>query len=316
MSLEHFFQPPPDGELRRRAVGPVPQLLIDEIEEDISRLASVLRDFGVDVHRPQPWDSTLPIRSPFWSSTQLYSLMPRDSLLDFGDLMIETPSPCRSRYFETFPFRTLIDQYLQGGAHVIAAPKPMLTEATLGRGMLRESEIIFDAANCVRVGLDVLIDVNRSANLRACQWLKATLQRFVDKHVQVHPMSIGRDHVDVTLIPLRPGVILVDPVKVRPDNLPPQFASWDRVIVDEVMPVRDYGLPYPLASNDGIGRNVLMLDPETVIVDEIQLPLMRALEKRHLTVVPLRYRHGRTLGGSWHCITLDTNRDGELVSYF
>jgi glycine amidinotransferase/scyllo-inosamine-4-phosphate amidinotransferase 1 len=129
-------------------------------------------------------------------------------------------------------------------------------------------------------------------------------------------MSIGRDHVDVTLIPLRPGVILVDPVKARSDNLPPQFASWDRIIVDEVMPVREYGLPYPLASNDGIGRNVLMLDPETVIVDEIQLPLMRALEKRRFTVVPLRYRHGRTLGGSWHCITLDTNRDGELVSYF
>jgi N-dimethylarginine dimethylaminohydrolase len=315
VSFEHFFQPPQDPELRRRAVGPVPQLVIDEIEEDISAFVAVLNDFGVEVHRPQPWDSTVPVSNPFWTSTQLYSLMPRDSLLVFGDLIIEAPSPCRSRYFETLPFRKLIDDYIQRGAHLISAPKPMLTEESFGRGVLRESEVIFDAANCVRLGLDIFIDINRSANLRASRWLKETLQRFVDRRIQVHPMSIGSDHVDVTLIPLRPGVILVDPVKVRPDNLPPQFASWDRVIVDEVMPVRDYGLPYPLASNDGIGRNVLMLDPETVIVDEIQLPLIRALENRRFTVVPLRYRHGRTLGGSWHCITLDTNRDGELVSY-
>ena len=75
-------------------------------------------------------------------------------------------------------------------------------------------------------------------------------------------------------------------------------------------------LPYPLASNDGIGRNVLVLDPHTVIVDEIQLPLIRALEKRKFTVIALPYRHGRTLGGSWHCITLDTHREGEMVDYF
>lgn len=28
------------------------------------------------------------------------------------------------------------------------------------------------------------------------------------------------------------------------------------------------------------------------------------------------YRHGRTLCGSWHCITLDTNRDGAAENYF
>ncbi len=38
--------------------------------------------------------------------------------------------------------------------------------------------------------------------------------------------------------------------------------------------------------------------------------------RRKFTVIPLPYRHGRTLGGSWHCITLDTNRDGGLENYF
>lgn len=317
LTFENFFQPPTDSELRRQAVGPVPKSVIEEIEEDIEGFLHILQGFNVEVHRPSVWDSTRPIRTPFWECTQLYSLMPRDSLLVFGDLFIETPSPTRSRYFETFPFRALIEGYVEKGAHVIAAPKPMLTEASVNHGIpLGEREVLFDAANCIRLGRDVFIDINRSANHRACQWLQKTLQRFMGQEIRVHPMSIGNDHVDVTLIPLRPGVILIDPLKVREDNLPVLFKSWDKVVVEEIIPVRDYGLPYPLASNDGIGRNILMLDPDTVVVDDIQLPLIRALEKRRFTVVPQRYRHGCTLGGSWHCITLDTHRDGELISYF
>lgn len=317
ISFENFFRPPAEATLRQKAVGPIPKVVIDEITEDIAGFLRVLYDFGVEVHRPTPWDSTQLISTPFWGCSQLYSLMPRDSLLVFGDVAIETPSPTRSRYFETFPFRSLLAGYLDLGAYLIAAPKPMLTDATFGDSTrLSEREVLFDAANCVRLGRDVFVDINRSANRRGMEWLSAILRRFSADSVRVHAMSIGNDHADVTLIPLRPGVALVDPLRVTNDNLPAQFATWDKVVVEEVMPVRDYGLPYPLGSNDGIGRNVFMLDSNTAIVDDVQLPLIRALEKLRFTVVPLRYRHGRTLGGSWHCITLDTHRDGDLVSYF
>lgn len=315
-SFENFFRPPIDPHLRQRGVGPVPQIVIDEIEEDIEGFVTALKAHGVEVLRPTPWDSTQAIKTPFWQTSQLYSLMPRDTLLVYGDLAIETPSPMRSRYFETFPFRAILSGLCESGGHLIAAPKPMLTDRDFGTDPpLTELEPLFDAANCVRLGQDVFIDINRSANRAGATWLKRTLQRFVGPDVRVHPMSIGKDHADVTLIPLRPGVLVVDPERVNEETLPPQFARWDKVIVEEVMPHRDYGLPYPLASNDGIGRNVLMLDPDTVVVDETQLPLIRTLEVRGFTVVPLRYRHGRTLGGSWHCITLDTCRDGELTSY-
>jgi len=318
-SFENFFQPPKDSLLREAAVGPVPRLVIDEIEEDISHFEKVLRDHDVEVIRPAPWDSTIPIKTPLWETTQLYSLMPRDSLLVVGDLAIETPSPMRARLFESFAFRDIMEAYSRLGAHLIAAPRPLLDarayDAHIKFG-ITEAEVLFDAANCIRLGSDIFIDLNRTANQRAWQWLERTVKGLVSDEIRVHPMSLGNDHVDVTLIPLRPGCLLIDPAKVNDSNIPPQFRSWDRVIVEEVMPTRDYGLPYPLASNDGIGRNVFLLDPNTVVVDDIQLPLVRALEKRGFNVIPLQYRHGRTLGGSWHCITLDTHRDGEIVSYF
>ncbi len=50
----------------------------------------------------------------------------------------------------------------------------------------------------------------------------------------------------------------------------------------------------------------LMLDPETALVEERQVPPMRLLERHGITPVPIRLRHARTLGGgarhppSWH----------------
>lgn len=318
-SFENFFQPPADSLLRSQAVGRVPVNVVSEIEEDLAGFIKVLKSYDVEVVRAASWDSTRIIRTPFWETSQLYSLMPRDCLLAFGNLAIETASPMRARIFESLAFREVLADYIKKGAHLVSMPRPLLNSRTFDKSLpdlITEDEALLDAANCIRLGRDVFVDVNRTANLKGVAWLERTLRAFYGPEIRVTPMRLGYDHVDVTLIPLRPGVILIDPMKVNDSNIPAQFKGWDRVIVDEVMPKRDYGLPYPLASNDGIGRNVLLIDSNTVVVDDIQLPLVRALEKRNFTVIPLPYRHGRTLGGSWHCITLDTHREGELVSYF
>lgn len=318
-SFENFFQPPPDTNLRQLATGPISEFVINEIQEDIAGFIRALRAHDIEVIQSSPNDSTKQICTPYWETSQLYSLMPRDCLLVVGDIVIETASPTRARLFESFAFRDILEKYTQLGAHLISMPRPLLTAESFNQKCpyyITEAEPLLDAANCVRMGLDIFVDVNRSANYRAVKWLERTLHAFIDSRIRVTPMTLGTDHVDVTLIPLKPGVVLIDPTKVNEDNIPRQFKSWEKIVVEEVMPARDYGLPYPLASNDGIGRNILKINSDTVVVDEIQLPLIRKLEKLHFTVIALPYRHGRTLGGSWHCITLDTHRDGELVSYF
>jgi N-dimethylarginine dimethylaminohydrolase len=40
------------------------------------------------------------------------------------------------------------------------------------------------------------------------------------------------------------------------------------------------------------------------------------LESKGLTVVPLKLRHSRMMGGGFHCVTLDIRRRGQLESYF
>ncbi len=319
-SFLNFFSPPADQNIRARSNGPVPQQVVQEIEEDISGFIKILELSGVEVLRPDPWDSTARIKHPHFETDQLYSLMPRDCLLVIGDLVIEVPSPTRARYFETLPFRSIIESYAffeDGGGISIAAPKPQLKDPTyiLNRASaLGNDEPLFDGANVVRVGRDIFIDINNSANYRGYEWLQKVLSRIHGTDMNVHPMRIGEDHADVTLVPLRPGVILVDPKRVNDRTLPEKFRSWDQIKVTDV-PEQKFGLPYPLASN-GIGRNVFMLDESTAIVEENQASLIRELEHRKFDVIPLRYRHGRTLGGSFHCITLDTNREGGMENYF
>ena len=62
--------------------------------------------------------------------------------------------------------------------------------------------------------------------------------------------------------------------------------------------------------------NLLMLAPDLAVVDKHQLPLIKMLETNGINVLPLTLRHGRTLGGGFHCITLDVRRKGKLESYF
>jgi glycine amidinotransferase/scyllo-inosamine-4-phosphate amidinotransferase 1 len=64
---------------------------------------------------------------------------------------------------------------------------------------------------------------------------------------------------------------------------------------------------YPYASK-WIAMNMLALNPETVIIDAAQTELITILKKHKIDSIPLTLSHSRTLGGGFHCVTLDTRR--------
>jgi len=53
---------------------------------------------------------------------------------------------------------------------------------------------------------------------------------------------------------------------------------------------------------------MLAVDPDTVIMDKNQPKLIAELEQRNFTVISMELRHSRTLGGGFHCVTLDLER--------
>lgn len=299
-------------------VGPLPPSVLAEADEDLDQLADVLARLGVRVRRPTPLDvdPPAPYANGRWATDGYHTTCPRDSVLVVGDRLIETPMVLRSRQFEVHSLRSLLLEYEKAGAKWFAAPRPLLTDdlydldAAPG-ARLRDDEPVFDAANVVRLGRDLLYLISDSGNARGAAWL----ERVLDGAYRVHPCPgvYARTHVDSTIVPIRPGLVLLNPERVNDANMPAYLAGWDKLWCPELVDI-GYAGDRPSCSI-WIGMNVLMVRPDLALVDDRQVELTRALEKHGVDVQPCRLRHARTLGGGLHCCTLDIRRDGPLEDY-
>jgi N-dimethylarginine dimethylaminohydrolase len=312
LSLRAFFDPP-DGASEEVVSRDILERVIEESEEDFAALEVTLNASGVTVRRPETDTPTGPISVPGWESSTMHRLMPRDCLLVAGDTVIEAPMSVRARYFETFPFRDIVEDYFESGANWIAAPKPRLLPDTYvvepGASDISNTEPLFDGANVLRCGRDLFYNVSNSGNARGAEWL----QRVLGEDFKVHAISICADHVGTTLHILRPGLLLANSARLSPEMIPAQLRNWDVLWADE--PNDDgYAFAWPRASV-WVGMNILALNEESVLVPEGQPGLCALLEGAGVTPVPVRFRHGRTFGGGMHCCSLDTRRAGILESY-
>jgi N-dimethylarginine dimethylaminohydrolase len=303
--------------------GTYPQSLIDEANEDIEHLVRVLEQAHVKVHRPKALDHSVEYSTPEWQSTGWYTWCPRDLLLPFENLMIETPSPMRARYFETRAYHDIMLEAVNDGVEWIAAPKPILSDSSYqfkeikNTPSLTNLEPIFDAPNCIRLGRDILFQISNTGNHLGLQWLKNVLERRGYRvHAAEHIYSYA--HMDSTIIPLRPGLVLLNSTRVNPDNCPRLFDKWDKIYFQDVAPIvtPSNGPGSISPCSPYIGMNVLSINSNTVCVGDTQISLMRELEKHKITPVPLPMRHAATLSGGFHCATLDLRRRGNLEDYF
>jgi glycine amidinotransferase/scyllo-inosamine-4-phosphate amidinotransferase 1 len=306
------------AELDRVAVGAFPTQVIEETREDLAALIATLRDLDVMVRQPASPDHSKVFSSPDWTSDGYLSYCPRDITMVFGPTIVETPSPMRARYFEHLGYRELFQEYMNRGAAWISAPKPRLADDLFsldadGLPLLGESEPVFDAANVLRVGRDLIYLVSRSGNEAGLRWLESTLRMMGD--FRVHPMRgvYGYTHIDTTVTLLRPGLVLLNPARLTPDTVPEPFKNWDILWSPQVRDVPTV-VAEPLSA-PWLGMNLLMVSPEIAIVDAEQPELIAALEKHRITVLPHTLRHSRVLGGGFHCVTLDVVRDGGLEDY-
>jgi len=302
--------------------GAYPKWLIDEANEDLNDLANKLRLLGIKVHRPKSLDHSVEYSTPEWKTTGWYTWCPRDLLLPLKNLIIETPSACRSRYFETRAYHDIMLEAVKDGVEWIAAPKPILTddgyqfEDIDGKPSLLNLEPIFDAPNCVRLGKDILFQISNTGNHLGMQWLKNVLEhRGYRIHAAEHIYSFA--HMDSTIVPLAPGKVLLNSTRVTPENCPKIFDKWDKIYFEDVNinPTTVEGPGSISPCSPYIGMNILSIDPTTVVVGEDQTNLMRVLEKHGFNTVPVRMRHAQTLSGGLHCSTLDLRRKGELEDY-
>jgi N-dimethylarginine dimethylaminohydrolase len=303
------------GQAENIPSGRYPPRMIEETEEDLTALVETFERLGVIVRRPDVWDHAQTFSTPDWTTDGQYNYCPRDLFVAFGNWIIEAPMTLRARQLETLSFKPILLDYLRSGSRWISAPRPRLADVmyndTDASGLaLRDDEPVFDAANVLRLGRDVLYLVSDSGNRCGARWLQTVLGN--EYRVHAYDNVYTGSHVDTTITLVRPGLVVVNSARVGPHNLPDIFKHWDVIYLSEVV---DIGYTRTAYASTWIGMNFMMVTPELAIADKAQTPLLRELEKRGVEVIPLRLRHARTLGGGFHCVTLDVRRKGGLESY-
>ncbi|MFE5872581.1 amidinotransferase [Streptomyces roseifaciens] len=324
--LDRISVPPAAQEHLGAAAGTrMPQDVVEEAQRGLEELIGILHDAHVTVRRPDPPDTARPFATPAWTvANGISAANPRDLLLVVGDEIIEVPMADRNRYFETWPYRGLLTEYFERGARWTAAPKPRLLDAQYRPGyeipppdqemtyLVTEAEPVFDAADVMRCGRDLFMERSHVTNALGLEWLRRHLgpEYRVHEIVSRYPRAM---HIDTSLLPLAPGKVLVNPEFIDPEELPSAFRSWDVLIPPEpvVTPVMQRGLMSAWSS-----LNVLMLDPDHVVVERSQTPLIKAFEQWGFDPVPCTFEHYTAFGGAFHCATLDIRRTGPLETYF
>lgn len=300
--------------INRLPSGLYPKQVIEETKEDLERFQKQLEQAGVKVLNPSPKDHSKVFTTPDWSSDGYYNYCPRDSALIVGNTIIETPMPLRSRYFENLAYKKIFKEYFLNGSGWISAPKPELLDdlydrTDLSKPTLTNFEPAFDAANVVKCGKDLFYLVSNSGNKLGATWLQRTLGPKYNVHLLTNVYAYV--HLDTTIMPLRPGVVLLNPARINDNNLPAFFKNWTKIYSAEPIPTQfqEHWAP----ASPWLGMNVLSLNENTVIVEESQTNLIKQLESYKFDIMLVKLRHARTLSGGIHCITLDTVRDDNYV---
>lgn len=255
--------------------GLVPDHIVDEADEDLNTLAYTLHNLGIQVIRPSP--RNYPVTGG------MYNYCPRDRLLIYGSTIIDPAMmyPCRDQEILT------LDEVTHKSHDI--------------RVMPRDQGMVLDAANVCRLGDKMLFLESASGNRKAYDWL---CEQFPDVTIELCNFYSGV-HIDSTIVPLRPGLVMLNGSRVSFDTVPKVFDGWQKIWVNDVVAQDFYQYPY---ASKWIAMNMLVIDHTTVIVDRHQSELIKTLESYKFTVIPLELRHSRTLGGGFHCVTLDLLR--------
>lgn len=266
--------------------------VIREANDDLDRLADELKKLGIEVVRP--------MNRP----THYYNYCPRDlvTIIDTKAIVAPMSLQCRKDEYKNIESDLKNIYYVPNNQEDIN-----YNLSSVGnKDILALNELYpkFDAANLIRANDDILYLVSNSGNKKGARYLQELLGSSYKVHTLENVYSYM--HIDSTVAFLREGLMLLNPSRI-PDKsiMPAPFNKWDAIYCPE--PV-DIGYTYYNHASPWINVNLLSISDKLVVVEEHQEPLRKELEKYGIESLMLPMRHARTLGGCFHCVTLDLVR--------
>ncbi len=276
-------------------MGPYPQQVIDEANEDLEKLCEFLTSMDIEVVRPDK--ECVP---------EYYNYCPRDTILTYDSYAIATPMALSKRRDEWKAYQKIFHDI-----HVMPQPtreSHLYNPKCLGNPdilALNDSESCFDAANVLKANDDLYYLVSNTGNKRGADQLQ---QMFPKSKVHTIEGVYSYIHIDSTIALLREGLMLLNPNRVKSvDQLPKPLRNWDVIWAPEPVDIGYY--PGYCNASKWVSINLLSINPNLVVLEENQHNLRRLLDRYNVESAMLPMRHARTLGGCFHCVTVDIERE-------
>jgi N-dimethylarginine dimethylaminohydrolase len=269
-----------------------PQQVIDEANEDLETLSNFLESCDVEVVRPKR------------QFIEYYNYCPRDTVVTYKGMSIAAPMSLTSRSQEYLAYADHLENIIEIPNYL---GDDVYNEYCVGDPntlALHETYPKFDAANIIKANDHLLYLVSNSGNKIGADCLRQVTGATV--HVLENVYSYM--HIDSTVAFLREGLLLLNPSRIKSINqLPAYFQNWDIIWAPEPVDIGHY--PGYCHASTWINVNLLSVNPNLVILEKHQHNLRLLLEERGIECEMLPMRHSRTLGGCFHCVTLDLDRD-------
>jgi len=317
--------------------GPKKASTIAAANAQLDNLARVLSERGVAVTRPAQIDWTQPLETPFFKAPAQYcSTCPRDVLATVGNIVIEASMSRRDRYFEVHAVRPIVRDLWRNDKNMLwkAAPKPSMNDAMYKpewwdltkeeryEGMhnydfcITNEEPIFDAADMMRVGKDVFVQLSMTCNNAGIEWLRRELAPHgLNVHRVRFPYDLAPSHLDCTFVPLRPGLVLTNSERPILEEDAKIFRENGWRFIDAPQP-NNPARPWASQSSKWLSMNVLSVSENVIVAEEQETALHELLESEGFEVIKVPFRAVYEFGGGLHCATWDTLREDAKEDFF
>ncbi|PYH89606.1 hypothetical protein BO71DRAFT_402916 [Aspergillus ellipticus CBS 707.79] len=287
---------------------PFPEEIVTNAELELDQFAQILTEQGIKVYR-----STDNID---WATENGYTgAMPRDGLMSVGNTLIEAcfAWPCRAREID-IAYGSLLDE-LASDPRVRVVRRSAESYAdtlfdedeTDRKFVINNSRPAFDTADFMRLGKVILGQYSHVTNQKGVEYLRSV----VSEGYTVEMIDTNDDkamHIDATILPLREGLLVYNPERVTEQELRSHdvLRSWD-LRACPFSPVACENPPGFMASG-WLCLNVLVLDGRRVMVEESDEVMAAWLVELGMEVILCPFRHVNSIGGSFHCATVDLVR--------
>lgn len=300
-----------------RPGNPFPADIVAKAQEELDNFASVLQQHGVKVYRPDEVD---------WLKVGGYTgSMPRDTLMTVGNTLIESPFAWACRRDEVeLAYSSILRELSSGGtARICRAPTIVGKDTIYDQSVLdgthesgwsiNNTRPAFDVADFMRLGKTLVGQLSHVTNMKGIEYLRAQVPDGYSVEV-LHTTDSHAMHIDTTILPLRHGLAVFNPERVTEAELRRHavFADWQLRPYPITPKPRGPSSPPMYMCSPWLVLNALSLNEKQIFVEEQDVEFANWLkEELGMEPIMLPFQHVNSLGGSFHCATVDLVREDE-----